>query len=245
MDQSNMTPHNRRRKHLARTLAALASLPLILASLVTTAPAQGASDVGLVVHYPLDQVTGTTVVDESGAGRNGTLAGDATWLGGEGLCLGGTNGHVRLPERRACAASTTITVSVRGEDRSRPGHAVLHLGPRQHRRQRHRQRLPVHDRQRLPDVDRHRQLVDRADGHGRPQPRARHLEAPSRYTLAGGTAVLYEDGVEVARKHRRDHHARRDRRRHHDRELPRPIGLQRRHVISRARSATSGSTTAR
>ena len=60
MDQSNMTPHNPRRKHLARTLAALATLPLILASLVTTAPAQGASDRGLVLHYHLDQATGTT-----------------------------------------------------------------------------------------------------------------------------------------------------------------------------------------
>src|SRR5688500_12684394 len=66
---------------------------------------------GLVVHYGLTQSSGSTVPDASGNGRDGTLSGDATWQGDDGLRLGGTNGHVRLPDD-VMRGLTDITVSV-------------------------------------------------------------------------------------------------------------------------------------
>ncbi|WP_406036116.1 family 43 glycosylhydrolase [Nocardioides sp. NBC_00163] len=198
MDQSNMTPHNPRRKHLARTLAALASLPLILASLVSTAPAQGASDVGLVVHYPLDQVTGTTVVDESGAGHNGTLTGDATWLGGEGLSLGGTNGHVRLPND-VMAGLTSITVSLEvkiAADQATP-YFIWGLGNTGDNGTGNGYLFTTGNAYRT-SIATGNWSTEQTVTAGRNL--ARDTWKTISYTLADGTAVLYEDGVEVARR---------------------------------------------
>jgi hypothetical protein len=65
---------------------------------------------GLVAHYLLDQTSGSTVADASGNGNTATLAGDATWDGGA-LRLGGTNGHIKLPDN-LMAGMTEITVSL-------------------------------------------------------------------------------------------------------------------------------------
>ena len=63
----------------------------------------------LVAHYPLDQADGGTVTDDSGNGHHATLAGDARWDDGS-LTLGGTNGHVDLPDN-IMAGLDEITVS--------------------------------------------------------------------------------------------------------------------------------------
>lgn len=65
---------------------------------------------GVVAHYPLDQASGSTVVDASGNGNNATLAGDASWNDGA-LTLGGTDGHVKLPDN-VMAGLSEITVSL-------------------------------------------------------------------------------------------------------------------------------------
>ena len=54
------------------------------------------------------------------------------------------------------------------------------------------------------------------------------------YTLAGGTAVLYEDGVEVARNTGVTITPGADRRRHDDRQLPRPVASTAATATSRA-----------
>lgn len=68
-----------------------------------------ADENGLVAHYELEESSGTTASDSSGHGYDGTVSGDATWADG-GLTLGGTNGHVRLPDNMM-AGLDAITVS--------------------------------------------------------------------------------------------------------------------------------------
>jgi hypothetical protein len=93
-------------------LAGLTAVAAALVGVVAPAPRSEAAtlDDGLVVHYDLTQTSGTTVTDSSGHGRNGTLSGDATWQGADGLRLGGTNGHVRLPDN-VMQGLTGITIS--------------------------------------------------------------------------------------------------------------------------------------
>ncbi|TDC81340.1 beta-xylosidase [Micromonospora sp. KC606] len=73
-------------------------------------PPVRANPKGVVAHYALDQATGTTVADDSGNGYDAKLAGDASWSGGS-LTLGGTNGHVDLPDN-IMAGLDEITVSM-------------------------------------------------------------------------------------------------------------------------------------
>ena len=70
-----------------------------------------ADENGLVAHYELDETTGATAADSSGHGYDATVSGDATWSEADGgLSLGGTNGHVRLPNDMM-AGLDAITVS--------------------------------------------------------------------------------------------------------------------------------------
>ncbi|GAA4818860.1 family 43 glycosylhydrolase [Nocardioides caeni] len=68
-----------------------------------------ADEDGLVAHYELDETTGSVAADSSGHGYDGTVSGDTTWADG-GLTLGGTNGHVKLPDDMM-AGLEAITVS--------------------------------------------------------------------------------------------------------------------------------------
>ncbi|HEV3364399.1 MAG TPA: LamG-like jellyroll fold domain-containing protein, partial [Acidimicrobiia bacterium] len=79
-------------------------------ALYDEAPALPSAADGLVARYELDQTSGTTVTDASGNGNHGTLSGDATWTAGS-LRLGGTNGHVRLPDN-VMAGMDEVTVSL-------------------------------------------------------------------------------------------------------------------------------------
>ena len=62
-----------------------------------------------MAHYALDETSGTTAADTTGHGYDGTVAGDTTWADGA-LNLGGTNGHVKLPDNMM-AGLQAITVS--------------------------------------------------------------------------------------------------------------------------------------
>lgn len=68
-----------------------------------------ADENGLVAHYALNETSGSVAADSSGHGYDGTVSGDTTWADG-GLSLGGTNGHVRLPDNMM-AGLEAITVS--------------------------------------------------------------------------------------------------------------------------------------
>ncbi|WP_330275944.1 1,4-beta-xylanase [Lentzea sp. NBC_00516] len=167
-----------------------------LAISVTTSSAATLDD-GLVVHYDLTQASGTTVVDTSGTGGDGTVSGDTTWLGAEGLRLGGVNGHVRLPDN-VIRGLTDVTVSVQvdlaadqslpyflwglGNTRGSSGNGYLFATGDQFRAS-----IASGDWSTGQTVDSGRNL-------------ARGGWRTITYTLGGGTAILYEDGVAVARK---------------------------------------------
>lgn len=68
-----------------------------------------ADENGLVAHYALDETSGSVAADSSGHGYDGTVSGDTTWADG-GLTLGGTDGHVKLPDDMM-AGLDAITVS--------------------------------------------------------------------------------------------------------------------------------------
>ncbi|MFD8500664.1 family 43 glycosylhydrolase [Amycolatopsis sp. NPDC059657] len=67
---------------------------------------------GLVAQWPLDGRAGTTAVDKTGHGYNGTLSGDVSWSGGA-LTFGGTNGFVDLPDNMLAGAdAATVAADV-------------------------------------------------------------------------------------------------------------------------------------
>jgi beta-xylosidase len=109
VDQSR-TPRPLVPSAVAVVLAVLAGLLLVLPS--ATAAAAGPDDVtdGLLLRYDLTQESGTTVVDSSGNGRDGTLSGGGTWTGTNGLVLDGVDDHVKLPND-LMAGLSSITVS--------------------------------------------------------------------------------------------------------------------------------------
>ncbi|WP_183098548.1 family 43 glycosylhydrolase [Nocardioides pelophilus] len=96
---------------LLRLLLATA-LALLGTTLVPTAPGTAAEVTdGLLLHYELDQASGTVVTDSSGHGRNGTLVGGGSWTGATGLALDGVDDHVKLPNN-LLAGLSAVTVSV-------------------------------------------------------------------------------------------------------------------------------------
>jgi hypothetical protein len=165
---------------------------------VTATPSAAATlDQGLVVRYDLTQSSGTAVTDTSGNGRNGTLSGDATWQGAEGLSLGGANGHVRLPDdimRGLTDISVSVQVNV-ATDQGTP-YFVWGLGNTLN---------GVGNGYLFTTGDQFRTSI--ATGNWSTEQTVasgRNLARGSwrtlTYTLAGGVAILYEDGIEVARK---------------------------------------------
>jgi beta-xylosidase len=75
----------------------------------TPNPLSASAD-GLVLRYPMDQTSGTTVTDASGNGHDATLVNGGTWADGA-LSLDGANDYVHLPDN-AMAGLDAITVSM-------------------------------------------------------------------------------------------------------------------------------------
>ncbi|WP_332662729.1 family 43 glycosylhydrolase [Aeromicrobium sp.] len=97
---------------MTRVTSAIVAVFALVASLVVGLPMTANADVtdGLVLKYDLTQESGTTVVDSSGNGKDGTLTGGGTWGGASGLTLDGTDDHVKLPNN-IMAGLSSITVS--------------------------------------------------------------------------------------------------------------------------------------
>ena len=188
------------RHHARPLLAALAALVTSLAGVVGLAPPSEAStlDDGLVLHYDLTQNSGTAVTDSSGHGRNGTLSGDTAWQGSDGLRLGGTNGHVRLPDN-VLRGLTDITVSVQvnmATDQASP-YFVWGLGNTGSDGVGNGYLFTTGNALRA-SIASGNWSTEQTVSTGRNLTRGSWRTLT--YTLGGGTAVLYEDGVEVARK---------------------------------------------
>ncbi|MBT2547857.1 immunoglobulin-like domain-containing protein [Arthrobacter sp. ISL-65] len=182
----------------ARTGPALiAAAALALGGLTAAAPAHAAVDDGLVLKYNLTETAGTVAEDSSGNGRNGVISGDATTLGNEGLQLGGTNAHVRLPnDVMRGLASITVSTDVKiaadqgapyfiwgmGNTTNGTGNGYLFTTGNAYRTS-----IASGNWSTEQTLSANRDL-------------ARGAWKTITYTLSGGTAVLYEDGTEVARK---------------------------------------------
>ena len=179
----------------ARLTALAVALPGLL--LGTPMPAHAGLDDGLVVWYSLDQTSGSQVADLSGHGRDATVSGDTTWLGTEGLQLGGTNGFLDLPDD-LMGGLDEITVSTEvkiASDQATPyfiwglGNTTNNAGNGYLFTTGNGYRTSIANGNWSTE-----QTV--SAGHNL----ARDAWKTLTYTLSGGTAVLYEDGVEVARK---------------------------------------------
>ncbi|MCE6999192.1 family 43 glycosylhydrolase [Saccharothrix sp. S26] len=181
-------------RHRPRTL--VATLVAAVAAAALSAPTASAAD-GLVLHYPLTETQGAVATDTSGGGRNGTVIGDATPGGAEGLQLGGVNGHVKLPDN-VLRGLTEVSVSLQvriapdqatpyfiyglGNSSGTAGNGYLFTTGNAYRTS-----IATGNWSTEQTVTAGRNL-------------ARGVWKTLTYTLGGGTAVLYEDGVEVARK---------------------------------------------
>ncbi|WP_439423080.1 immunoglobulin-like domain-containing protein [Saccharothrix sp. HUAS TT10] len=181
-------------RHRPRT--SVATLVAALVATALSAPPASAAD-GLVLHYPLTETDGTVAVDTSGGGRNATVIGDATPGGSDGLRLGGVDGHVKLPDdvlRGLTEVSVSIQVRI-APDQAAPyfiyglgnssgagGNGYLFTTGNAYRT----------------SLATGNWSTEQTATAGRNL--ARGVWKTLTYTLSGGTAVLYEDGVEVARK---------------------------------------------
>ncbi|WP_461120909.1 immunoglobulin-like domain-containing protein [Saccharothrix stipae] len=150
-----------------------------------------------MLHYPLTETDGAVVADTSGGGRNGTVIGDATPGGAEGLRLGGVDGHVKLPDH-VLRGLTEVSVSLQvriAQDQAAP-YFIYGLG---------NSSGTFGDGYLFTTGNAYRSSI--ATGNWSTEQTvtagrdlARGVWKTLTYTLGGGTAVLYEDGVEVARK---------------------------------------------
>ncbi|MFF3373746.1 LamG domain-containing protein [Streptomyces sp. NPDC002680] len=86
------------------------SLALAAGVLTTAAPAQAEITDGLLLRYKLDETSGTVAHDASGHGRDGTVNGTASWGGEDGLAFNGSNTYVKMPNN-VMAGLSSITVA--------------------------------------------------------------------------------------------------------------------------------------
>lgn len=195
-----MSNHSSQSHPRTRRLPKVLALALALGAASLVAPgAQGADDVsdGLVARYPLQQTTGTTAIDDSGGDRHATVHGGATWRGPEGLELGGQDGYVDLPDNLLRGLdAVTVSVQVRIDPDQAAPYFIWGLG---------NSSAGVGDGYLFTTGNSYRTSI--ATGNWSTEQTVttgadvrRDVWKTLTYTLAGGTAVLYEDGVEVARK---------------------------------------------
>jgi hypothetical protein len=193
------TAPTRSRPRLRRSRAALALALALLGIQLLPFPAQGSQEVtaGLVVHYPMEQTTGDTVLDTSGHDRQATVHGDAAWRGVEGLQLGGDSGYVDLPDNLLRGLEdVTVSVQVRLSPSQRAPYFLWGLG---------NTTAGAGDGYLFTTGDAYRTSIatgnwstEQTVSAGRPV--ARGVWKTLTYTLADGSATLYEDGVQVARR---------------------------------------------
>ncbi|WP_426299390.1 immunoglobulin-like domain-containing protein [Arthrobacter sp. R-11] len=191
--------HSRARTGPAITTAAAlaASAALALGSLAAGTTAHAAVDDGLVLKYNLTQTAGTVAEDSSGNGRNGVVSGDATLLGAEGLQLGGSNGYVKLPDD-VMRGLDSITVSTDVKIAADQGTPYFIWGLGNTSNGAGNGYLFTTGNSYRTSIASGNWSTEQTTSANRDL--ARGAWKTITYTLSGGTAVLYEDGTEVARK---------------------------------------------
>ena len=168
-----------------------------LKSLRQTPDPLSATDDGLVLDYPLDQASGTTVTDASGNGHDGTLVNGGTWSDGS-LTLDGTDDYVDLPDN-AMAGMDAITVSmdVKMDATQATPYFIWGLGNTDSSGTGNGYLFTTGNNYRS-SIATGNWTTEQTAGSG--SALARGVWKTLTYTLGDGTATLYLDGVQVARK---------------------------------------------
>jgi hypothetical protein len=98
------------------------AIAFLLLALVAAAPS-AADSTGIVGHWKLDERSGTTVLDSSGLGDNGTMSGGATWVNGSSVALrfDGATGSVRVSDSSSLEPASTVSVGAWVEHTGSPG----------------------------------------------------------------------------------------------------------------------------
>ena len=170
-----------------------AELDRLRVGVETPAPVE-ADENGLVAQYPL---TGDAK-DTSGHGYDGTVSGDASFTDGA-LTLGGTNGHVKLPDNMMTGLDA-ITVSTRmWVDPSQPTPYFLWgLGNTASDGTGKGYLFATGNNQYRASIASGNWTTEQTAASSSALPRGAWKTLT--YTLAGGTATLYLDGRQVAQK---------------------------------------------
>ncbi|GAA2720208.1 immunoglobulin-like domain-containing protein [Cellulomonas aerilata] len=153
---------------------------------------------GLVAHYALTGTgTGTAVPDASGNGKDATLMGGAT-LSPDGLVLDGVDDYVDLPDNlMAGLDSISVALDVRIDPTQAGAYFIYGLGNTDTATGFGDGYLFAEGDPLRVSIATANWVTEQTTEPGRNLQRAvwKHLT----YTLADGTGILYEDGVEVAR----------------------------------------------
>jgi hypothetical protein len=89
-----------------------ALLLVLIIALVGASAAHAAS--GVVASWPFNEGSGPVVTDTSGHGNNGTISGDAQWVGGfsgSALSFDGGTGRVRVPDSPSLDPTASVSVA--------------------------------------------------------------------------------------------------------------------------------------
>ncbi len=181
-----------------------------------------------MLKYDLTQASGTTVVDSSGNGKDGTLNGGGTWGGASGLTLDGTDDYVKLPNNiMAGLTSITVSTEVYIEPTQANPYFIWGLG--------NSATSSSGTGYFFASGDAFRTGLTTTNWSGekvtsKSAALARGVWKTVTYTQTGTTGTLYEDGVQVAQNTDGHGQAERHRRRHDDQQQPRQVQLRGRQV---------------
>ncbi|MEU6228993.1 LamG domain-containing protein [Streptomyces sp. NPDC047042] len=188
------------RRRRAGLVAALSAVIVAGTALTTASPAQAEITNGLILRYKLDETSGTVAHDSSGQNHDGTVGGTAAWNGDQGLSFNGSNTYVKMPDN-IMAGLNSITVDFEtwidptmgspyflyglGNTSGSNGNGYLFTTGNNFRTS-----LSMTDYTAKQDIQ----------PSGGPYQLTRGMWKHVTYTQTGTTGILYENGVEKARK---------------------------------------------
>ncbi|MDR7381862.1 family 43 glycosylhydrolase [Promicromonospora iranensis] len=156
-----------------------------------------ADENGLVAQYDFDESGGTVATDSTGHGYDGAVSGDATFADGA-LSLGGTNGHVRLPnDMMAGLDAITVSTKVWLDPAQATPYFIWGLGNTDGAGVGNGYLFTTGNNYRT-SIATGNWSTEQTVASGSALPRGAWKTLT--YTLQGGTATLYLDGVEVGEK---------------------------------------------
>ncbi|MGW1712550.1 LamG domain-containing protein [Streptomyces sp. NPDC002156] len=188
------------RRRASAAFVTVLSLALAAGVLTSAAPAQAEITDGLLLRYKLDETSGTVAHDSSGNGRHGTVNGTASWDGEEGLAFNGSNTYIKMPNNiMAGLSSITVAFDVwidpglgkpyffygLGNTSGTNGNGYLFTTGNTLRTS-----ISMTDYTAKQDIQ----------PSGDPYQLDRGMWKHVTYTQTGNTGILYENGVEKARK---------------------------------------------